>query len=41
VNQLMLLVQPAHLQRVAGRELDQEQRRAARAALVRSEIAKV
>jgi protein arginine kinase len=38
VNQLMLLVQPAHLQRAVGRELDQEQRRAARATLVRTKL---
>lgn len=38
VNQLMLLVQPSHLQRAAGRELDQEQRRAARALLVRQRL---
>ncbi|HYF14366.1 MAG TPA: protein arginine kinase [Phycisphaerales bacterium] len=37
-NQLMLLVQPAHLQRSVGRELDQEQRRVARASLVRSRL---
>jgi protein arginine kinase len=38
VNQLMLLVQPAHLQRVVGKELDQEQRRLARAMLVRGRL---
>lgn len=38
VNQLMLLAQPAHLQRAVGRELDQEQRRAARATLVRTKL---
>lgn len=38
VNHLMLLVQPAHLQKVAGKELDQEQRRSARAALVRQKL---
>lgn len=38
VNQLMLLVQPAHLQRAVGRELDQEQRRTARATLVRTKL---
>jgi protein arginine kinase len=38
VNQLMLLVQPAHLQRVLGKELDQEQRRFARAMLVRGRL---
>lgn len=35
VNQLLLLTQPAHLQRVLGRDLDQGQRREARADLVR------
>jgi len=38
VNQLMLLVQPAHLQRAVGRELDQEQRRVARASLLRAKL---
>ena len=38
INQLMLLVQPAHLQRAVGRELDQEQRRIARASLLRSRL---
>ncbi len=38
VNQLMLLVQPAHLQRVVGKELDQEQRRVARATFMRSKL---
>lgn len=38
VNHLMLLVQPAHLQRVVGKDLDQDQRRAARAALVRERL---
>ncbi|MDX2131209.1 MAG: protein arginine kinase [Planctomycetota bacterium] len=41
VNLLMLLVQPAHLQKVFGRELDQEQRRAARAALLRQRLGRV
>lgn len=36
VNQLVLLTQPAHLQRVVGRELDQGERREARADFVRS-----
>lgn len=36
VNELFLLVQPAHLQRAIGRELDQEARREARAELLRS-----
>lgn len=35
VNQLLLLTQPAHLQRVAGRVMDQNERREARADLVR------
>jgi protein arginine kinase len=38
INQLMLLVQPAHLQRVIGKELDQEQRRIARASYMRSRL---
>jgi protein arginine kinase len=38
INQLMLLVQPAHLQRVLGRELDQDHRRFARASLVRGRL---
>lgn len=38
VNQLMLLSQPAHLQRITGREMDQDQRRAARATLVRERL---
>jgi protein arginine kinase len=40
VNQLMLLVQPAHLQRAVGRDLDQEQRRVARASLLRARLAR-
>lgn len=40
LNLLMLLVQPAHLQRVFGRELDQEQRRGARAVLLRQRLAR-
>jgi protein arginine kinase len=39
VHQLMLLVHPAHLQRALGVALDQEQRRAARAGLVRRRLA--
>jgi protein arginine kinase len=39
INQLVLLVQPAHLQRAVGRELDQEHRRVARATLIRSKLA--
>ena len=35
---LTLLAQPAHLQMFMGRELDQEQRRAARALLVRQKL---
>lgn len=38
VNQLMLLTQPAHLQKVLGREMDQDQRRAARAEMVRKRL---
>ncbi|MBS0192102.1 MAG: protein arginine kinase [Phycisphaerales bacterium] len=38
VNQLFLLVQPAHLQRVLGKEMDQEQRRIGRAALIRERL---
>lgn len=38
VNALMLLTQPAHLQRVMGAELDQEQRRSARAQLIRRRL---
>jgi protein arginine kinase len=39
VNQLILLTQPAHLQRVLGQEMDQGQRREARADMVRAKIA--
>lgn len=39
VNQLILLTQPAHLQRVLGKEMDQNQRREARADLVRERLA--
>lgn len=38
VNRLLLLVQPGHLQLAAGKELDQELRKAARAELVRAEL---
>jgi len=38
VNQLLLLTHPAHLQRAVGQELDQEQRRAARATLLRERL---
>lgn len=40
VNQLMLIAQPGHLQRALGNELDQEQRRSARATLLRTKLAK-
>ncbi len=40
VNLLFLLVQPAHLQRVLGKEMDQEQRRIGRAALIRERLTK-
>jgi protein arginine kinase len=39
VNQLILLTQPAHLQRVLGQEMDQNARREARADLVREKLA--
>ncbi len=39
VNQLLLLTQPAHLQRALGQEMDQGQRREARADLVRERLA--
>jgi len=38
VSRLMLLSQPAHLQKATGRTLDQAQRRIARAELVRTQI---
>ncbi|MFO0831191.1 MAG: protein arginine kinase [Phycisphaerales bacterium] len=38
VNMLLLMVQPAHLQRVVGREVNQEQRRVARASLLRRRL---
>lgn len=38
VNQLILLTQPAHLQRVLGEELDQGARREARADMVRARL---
>lgn len=38
VNHLLLQIQPAHLQRLAGRELDQEQRRVHRATLLRQRL---
>ena len=40
VNHLMLLVQPAHLQRIAQRELDQDQRRTVRAEMIRTRLGK-
>lgn len=40
VNMLFLLVQPAHLQRLMGKELDQEQRRIGRAAMIRERLTK-
>ncbi|MBX3358426.1 MAG: protein arginine kinase [Phycisphaeraceae bacterium] len=39
VSQLMLLTQPAHLQRLLDREMDQNERREARADLVRQHLA--
>jgi protein arginine kinase len=39
VNQLILLTQPAHLQRVLGKEMDQNTRREARADMVREKLA--
>jgi protein arginine kinase len=38
INHLMLLVQPAHLQRAMGKDMDQDQRRVARASLVRAKL---
>lgn len=38
INQLTLLAQPSHLQRAMGQELDQEQRRVARAKLMRAKL---
>lgn len=38
VNELMLLTQPAHLQKVTGKEMDQDLRRTARADLLRSRL---
>jgi protein arginine kinase len=38
VHELMLLTQPAHLQRVAGRPLDQAERRVERARLLRERL---
>jgi len=38
INRLLLLVQPGHLQLMWGKELDQEQRKVARAEIVRQEL---
>lgn len=38
LHELIVLVQPAHLQRFGGKELDQEQRRVARATMLRTRI---
>lgn len=38
VNRLMLLIQPAHLARTVGRDLDQQGRRVERAALLRAKL---
>lgn len=38
VNQLVLLTQPAHVQRVVGRELDQNERRRERATIIRQRL---
>ncbi len=40
VNQLMLVTQPAHLQKILGKEMDQDERRAARAEMVRKRLGK-
>ncbi len=40
VNHLSLLCQPGHVQRAMGRDLDQDQRRAARAQLMRARLAR-
>lgn len=40
VNQLTLLSQPGHVQKASGRELDQDQRRVARALLIRTRLSK-
>ncbi|MBL8886481.1 MAG: protein arginine kinase [Phycisphaerales bacterium] len=40
VNMLFLMVQPAHLQRVLGKEMDQEHRRIGRAAMIRARLTK-
>jgi protein-arginine kinase len=36
----MLLTQPAHLQRVLAKEMDQDERRSARARMVREKLAR-
>jgi protein arginine kinase len=38
INHMLLMTQPAHLQRAAGKELDQDQRRATRAQLLRQRL---
>ncbi|MFO0376439.1 MAG: hypothetical protein ACK51N_05260 [bacterium] len=38
ISQLIVLTQPAHLQRLAGRELSQQERRIARADLLRTAL---
>ena len=38
INELFLLTQPAHLQRIRGREMDQAERREARAQLIRERL---
>ncbi len=38
VNSLLLLCQPAHVQRIAGRDLDQNERRRERATLIRERL---
>jgi protein arginine kinase len=40
VNQLLLLTQPAHLQRALGKDLDQDQRRSGRAELLRTRLSR-
>lgn len=41
INELMLISQPAHLQKIIGAELNQAQRRTARAALLRERLSAV
>jgi protein arginine kinase len=38
INRLLLLIQPAHLQRAVGKDINQEQRRVARAAFLRTHL---